>query len=109
MVDMEMKKSLTDYAAKLSGSNIELLEEIVGTKYRKFIRFYEILKDQTDSIKSMEYEFSDKTELSATVTFTKSVSLDNKKDLIAKMEKAGYTITSKITGKKVKLKIQYEE
>lgn len=104
-----MKQSLTDYAVALSGPSIELLEEIIGTKYRKFIRFYEILKDQSASIKKMEYEFTDKSELSVNVTFTKSVSFDDKKDLIAKMEKAGYKITSKITGKKAKLKIKYNE
>jgi hypothetical protein len=104
-----MKQSLTEYASALSGSSIELLEEIVGTKYRKFIRFYEILKDQSEAIKKMEYEFSDKTELSVNVTFTKSVSLDSKQDLIAKMEQAGYQISSKIDGKKMKLKIKYKE
>ena len=104
-----MKKSLTEYASALSGSSIECLEEIVGKKYKKFIRFYDILKDQSEYIKKMEYEFTDIDELSVSVTFTKSVSLDDKKDLISEMKKAGYKIDAKITGKKVKLKITYKE
>ena len=50
-----MKKSLTEYASALSGSSIDCLEEIVGKKYKKFIRFYDILKDQSEYIKKMEY------------------------------------------------------
>ena len=104
-----MKKSLTEYASVLSGSSINCLEEIVGKKYKKFIRFYAILKDQSEYIKKMEYEFTDIDQLAVSVTFTKSVSLDDKKDLISDMKKAGYKIDSKITGKKVKLKITYKE
>ena len=104
-----MKKSLTEYASVLSGSSINCLEEIVGKKYKKFIRFYAILKDQSEYIKKMEYEFTDIDQLAVSVTFTKNVSLDDKKDLISDMKKAGYKIDSKITGKKVKLKITYKE
>ena len=97
-----MKKSRTEYASILSCSKIEYLEEIVGMKYKKFIRFYEILKDQSEYIKDID-------ELSATIVFTKNVSLDDKKDMISEMKAAGYKIDSKITGKKVKLKIKYKE
>ena len=104
-----MKKSLTEYASALSCSSIERLEEIVGRKYKKFIRFYAILKDQSEYIKKMEYEFTDIDELSVSVTFTKNVSLDDKKELIAEMKEASDKIDSKSTGKKVKLKITYKE
>ena len=104
-----MKKSRTEYASILSCSKIEYLEEIVGMKYKKFIRFYEILKDQSEYITDMKYDITDIDELSATIVFTKNVSLDDKKDMISEMESAGYKIDSKITGKKVKLKIKYKE
>lgn len=104
-----MKKSRTEYASILSCSKIEYLEEIVGMKYKKFIRFYEILKDQSEYIKDMKYDITDIDELSATIVFTKNVSLDDKKDMINEMKAAGYKIDSKITGKKVKLKIKYKE
>lgn len=104
-----MKKSLTEYASILSCSKLEYLEEIVGMKYKKFIRFYQILRDQSEYIKDMKYDFTEIDELSATITFTKNISLDDKKDLIDDMKAAGYKIDSKITGKKVKLKIKYKE
>lgn len=104
-----MEESLTSYASELSGTDIDLLEEIIGKKYKKFIKFFAIFRDQSEYIKKMDYEFTDDTDLTVHVTFTKSVSLDDKKEMIANMEEAGYKITSKIDGKKVKLKIVYEE
>ena len=99
-----MKKSLTEYASALSGSSIKYLEEIINIKDKN-----SNLKDQAEYIKKMEYEFTDIDELCVSVTFTKNVSLDDKKELIAEMKEAGYKIDSKITGKKVKLKITYKE
>lgn len=104
-----MKKSLTEYASVLSGKKLSTLEEIVGMKYNKFIRFYEIIKDQSEYIKKMEYVFTDIDSLAVDVIFTKSITLDDKKELIHELKDAGYKIDSKITGKKVKLKITYKE
>lgn len=104
-----MKKSLTDYAASLSGSNIEILEEIIEKKYRKFVKFFNLMKDYTDSISKLEYEFSDETTLSVKITFTKSVKLDEKKELIAGWSKSGYDVDYIISGKKMKLVITHPE
>ena len=104
-----MKKSLTEYASVLSGKKLSTLEEIVGMKYKKFIRFYEIIKDQSEYIKKMEYVFTDIDSLAVDVIFTKSITLDDKKELIHELKDVGYKIDSKITGKKVKLKITYKE
>ena len=67
-----MKKSLTEYASVLSGKKLSTLEEIVGMKYKKFIRFYEIIKDQSEYIKKMEYVFTDIESLAVDVILTKS-------------------------------------
>ena len=105
----KMKKSLTDYAASLSGSNIEILEEIIAKKYRKFVKFFNLMKDYTDDISKIEYEFSDDATLSIKIEFSKSVKLDDKKELIAGWKKSGYDIDYKISGKKMKLVIIYPE
>lgn len=104
-----MKESLIDYATSLSNQNIDVLEDLIIKKYRKFIKFFHLIRDFTPSIKKMEYDFADKETLSITITFTKSIKLDTKKDLISDMEKSGYKVNSKITGKKVKLTIKYKE
>lgn len=104
-----MKKSLTDYAASLSGSNIEILEEIIEKKYRKFVKFFNLMKDYTDAISKLEYEFSDETTLSVKMSFTKSVKLDEKKELISDWEKSGYNVDYDISGKKMKIVITHPE
>ena len=104
-----MKKSLTEYASVLSGKKLSTLEEIVGMKYKKFIRFYEIITDQSDYIKKMEHVFTAIARLAVDVIFTKAITLDDKKELIHELKDVGYKIDSKITGKKVKLKITYKE
>jgi hypothetical protein len=105
-----MKKSLTEYASAISGSDIDILEELVCKKYRKFIRAFRILEDKSDSIKSMKYEVTeDKSVLALNITFTKSISLNDKKDMINEMKDSGYVILAHITGKKMKLQIKYDE
>lgn len=104
-----MNKSLTDYAASLSGSNIEILEEIIKKKYRKFVKFFNLMADYTEFISKFEYEFSDESTLSINVTFTKAVKMDDKKDLIAEWKKSGYGVESTISGKKMKVVITYAE
>lgn len=104
-----MKKSLTDYAASLSGSNIEILEEIIEKKYRKFVKFFNLMKDYTDDISKIEYEFSDETTLSIKATFKKSVTLDEKKELISDWKESGYDVEYDISGKKMKMVITHPE
>ena len=104
-----MKKSLIDYISSLSASSDDILEDIISKKYRKFIKFFTLLKDYTEYITKMEYELSDKDTLSAKITFKKAVKMDEKKELIESWEESGYQIDAKITGKKMKLMIHYEE
>ena len=104
-----MKKSLTDYAASLSGSNIEILEEIIEKKYRKFLKFFNLMKDYTECISKLEYQFSDNATLSVKMSFKKSVKLDEKKDLISDWKKSGYIVEYEISGKKMKIVITHPE
>lgn len=104
-----MKKSLIDYISSLSNSSEDILEDIISTKYRKFIKFFTLLKDYSEYIKKMEYEFADKNTLSVKIVFSKAVDMDDKKGLISSWKELGYKIDSKISGKKMKLEIYYEE
>ena len=104
-----MNESLTDYAAALSGSDMDTLDDISTNKYRKFIKFFSLVRDHTKDIKKLEYEFTAADTLSITITFTKKVSLADKQDMIADMEKSGYKVEATYVGKKVKLKIKYPE
>lgn len=104
-----MKKSLTEYASSLSGSNIDIFEEIIKKKYRKFIKFFQLMKDYNDSISKLEYEFSDANTLSVNVKFKKSVKMDEKQELISSWKKSGYSVKYVLGDKKMKLDIVYPE
>ena len=104
-----MNESLTDYAAALSGSDMDTLDDIITHKYRKFLKFFSLVRDHTSEIKKLEYEFTAADTLAISITFTKKVSLSDKMDMICDMEKSGYKIDATYTGKKVKLKIKYPE
>ena len=104
-----MKKSLTEYASALSNSRMEVLEELICKKYRKFIRFFRLMKDYSEYITKLDYEFTDKDTLSINVSFKKSIKLDEKIELIEEMEEQGYNISFKIKGKQMKLVIVHEE
>lgn len=105
-----MKKSLTDYATALSGSDFDVLETLINDKYLKLRKFFKLLKPYTDDIKAIEYVVNDeKDTLHAKITFKKKVSLDDKKELISEWKKAGYGVDYKLDGKIVDLKIKYNE
>jgi hypothetical protein len=104
-----MKESLTDFASEVSGSDIAILEDIIDKKYLKFKKFFDLIRSYTDDIKSLEYEFSDDDVLSIEANFKKKVTLDDKKELISNWKDAGYDVSHKIDGKKMKIKIEYKE
>lgn len=104
-----MQKSLTDCAAFLSGSNIDILEEIISNKYRKFIKFFKLIEDYADDITALEYEFTDEASLSAKINFKKSIKFEEKKELISNWKKAGYDVDYEITKKKIKITIVHQE
>ena len=89
----------------------ETFEDLIGNKYRKFLNFFEIVKDYSEYIKTMEYEFTENGDtLSVKITFTKDVTLDDKKELINEMKESGYSVEkSKLKAKQMKLKITYKE
>jgi hypothetical protein len=104
-----MKESLTDFASEVSGSDIAILEDIIEKKYLKFKKFFDLMRSYTDDIKNLEYEFSEDDVLSIEVTFKKKVTLDDKKELISNWKDAGYDVSHKIDGKKMKIDIAHNE
>ena len=66
-----MKKSLTDYISALTGTSTEMFEDLIENKFRKFLKFFEIVKDYSEYIKKLDYEVSDKDALIVKIEFTK--------------------------------------
>lgn len=104
-----MKATLTEFISVLSKKDRKILEDLLSNKYRKFIKFFYLVKDYTESIDKIKYNFSDKTVLNVDITFKKKVDIDLKKDLLESMEEHGYSIEHKLTDKKLKMVITYDE
>lgn len=66
-----MKKCMTNYLFTLSESDYEKLRDIICHKYRKFRKFYLLLKEYSEFIISLEYDDkSDIGELRITIKFS---------------------------------------
>lgn len=97
--------SLQEFAKCLSNSDVKVLEKLVSKKHRKFVKFFDLMKDYTSYIKKMTYEFTDDDTLSITLKFTKNVSFDEKKDLIREMGESGYVVNAEVNGRDAKISI----
>jgi hypothetical protein len=65
-----MKKSMTAYLYALTEDSYDDLYDIISTKYRKFKRAYQLLKEYSDNIIMLKYkEKTEKDKLKITVTF----------------------------------------
>ena len=104
-----MKATLTEFISVLSKKNRKTLEDLLANKYRKFIKFFYLMKDYTDNIEKLKYNFSSKEILNIDIIFSKKVDVDLKKELLDIMEENGYLIEYKIDDKKMKMVITYDE
>ena len=104
-----MKATLTEFISVLSKKNRKTLEDLLANKYRKFIKFFYLMKDYTDNIEKLKYNFSSKEILNIDIIFSKKVDVDLKKKLLDIMEENGYLIEYKIDDKKMKMVITYDE
>lgn len=104
-----MKNTLVDCFCSLTGSDVDIFEDIIGKKYKKFLKLFSIITDYADEIKKMKYEMSDPDSLSVKIEFDKPIKIE-KEDLITELESLGYKVEkTKVKSKNVKIKISYKE
>src|SRR5574344_2114725 len=65
-----MKKTMVEYISVLSENKIDLLEEIIKHKYKKFTELYWMLKDYSNYISSLKYKSTKKEILKIEVKFS---------------------------------------
>lgn len=104
-----MKASLSEYMKEISGNELSILEEIISKKYRKFMNFFSLVKDYSDEIVSIKYNFTENTVLDLELSMKGKTKKELKKDMIQEMMDSGYKVESRCTAKKIKLIITYEE
>lgn len=50
-----MKKSMSEYIKALTDNDFSILEELIQCKYRKFVKFYWMIKEHSDMISDISY------------------------------------------------------
>jgi len=103
-----MERRMTTFAASMVGDDIDLLYDVICKKYKKFKLFYRLVEDLSDSIQSLEYEFSSDTSLVVDMTMEKGVNLkDTTKSLKNKIDSTSlYTCDIVSEGKTIKISIE---
>ena len=104
-----MKASLSEYIKELSGNELSTLEEIISKKYRKFMNFFSLVQDYSDDIVALTYNFTDQNTLDIDLSMKGSGKKDLREEIKEEMFALGYQVESKITAKKIKLVITYDE
>ena len=105
-----MKASLSEYMKSLSGSELSILEEVICKKYRKFMNFFSLVKDFSDNIVSLKYNFADENTLDIELTL-KNTDSEIKEEIKEEMIASGYKVETRKNkkNKKMKLVIIYDE
>lgn len=103
---VDMKASLTTFISNLSDDNFEVFEEIVLHKYKKFIKFYWLVKPYSEEITKMKYNFSSQNILDVDITFTKKIDMSIIEE---KLNESEYDVECKIEKNKMKLNITCDE
>ena len=104
-----MKASLSEYIKELSGNELFVLEEIISKKYRKFMSFFNLICEYSEDIEKMKYNFTDNNILDIELSMKTTSKRSLKEEMVEEMTSVGYQVESKITGKKIKLVITYDE
>ena len=70
-----MKKSMTQYINDMTSGDLETLEKIISFQYKKFVRFYKLIREYSGLISKLKYEFNSTSSLDVLLY------MDTKRDL----------------------------
>lgn len=99
-----MKRSMSEYAVALSGSDIDALELLISLKFKAFKHFYRLVEERSDDIASLSYDMSKEESLHV---YIETVTKDAKFAAWIKshLEHSDYSYQISSCGKKVDLQI----
>ena len=63
-----MNQNMAEYLNAMTLGDLDSLEEIISHQYRKFVRFYKLVKKFSSAIVKLKYEFGDASSLSVVLT-----------------------------------------
>lgn len=105
-----MKEDLIEYICALSDNKPEVLEQIIDNKYRKFMKFFKLVRRYSDDIVKLKYnESTDEDVLDVTITMSGNVKKDLREDIVDELETLGFIVSSSISKRKLMIIISYDE
>lgn len=104
-----MKPDLVEYICALSNNQLEIVDEILVKKYKKFISFFELIRDYGDDITDLIYNLSDVNTLDVTITMRGKVKKDISDEMKTDLEAMGYQVTSGIKKSSLHITLVYDE
>ena len=88
-----MERTYTQYLNELSGNRMDILEEIVGRKFKKFKKMYKILSKRSSDIAHISYRFSESADsLDVDITVCPSIDVQEFMDRIHEENDGRYVI-----------------
>ena len=104
-----MKKSITEYIKNLSSDEdeIEILEEIIDYKYKKFLALYWLIRDYSDDIRLLKYKKTKKDTLKLEVVIDTDVIEKIYNELVSSNSDDHIQIVN--SGKSIKIEIIKDE
>ena len=100
-----MKRDMVEYVNCLSGTDEEIFETLITSKFKKFRHFYRLLAESSMQIDNLFYNFTSESTLEVSLSL---IDPSSKKDLIKFLkEKAGSqnNYDCNITSKKDKINV----
>lgn len=95
-----MKKDMIEYLNTLSSNDFDVFEQIISLQYRKFVRFYRLVREYSEMISKIKYEFNSPSSLDVVLSFDTSKNLSSiKKELESSMKKSEYEGEIKLSKK----------
>lgn len=72
-----MIRNIPSCIKELSGDDFDIFEDIIEKKYKKFIGFYRLIENVSDSVRSLHYNFTSNENLDVDITFLKNVDIES--------------------------------
>lgn len=104
-----MKADLVEYLCAMSNHDSKNIEEIIAKKYRKFISFFELIRERSEDINHLKYNLSDGDTLNVTITMRCNVKDDVNEEIRSNLEAIGYGVETSISKKKISIILTYKE
>ena len=105
-----MEKNYFSYVNEITEGNLESLYQLISLQYKKFVRFYSLVKDYSSLITKVKYEFNSPSSLDVVLYFQTTKKLATiKKEFDDKIANSDYSGTIEVGKNKLSMSIVLDE